>query len=109
MGVTGGCSGGLASLGGCVRLCGGDEACRGPTPAAVPAPHTLAAARTDPTMRYREERSRYCHLGRGFCFTCGRRGHMAWACEEACTIDGGRIAGHEPLDAGMTAVQALAA
>ena len=94
------------------RLCQavrGDEACRGPTPAAVPAPHTLAAARTTPTKRYREERPRYCQLGRGFCFTCGRCGHMAWACEEACTIDGGRIAGHEPLDAGMTAVQALAA
>ncbi len=83
------------------------SACSGPAPAASPEPHTLQAARRrTPTKRFREERPRYCHRGRGFCFTCGLRGHMAWACEEAFTIDGDRIAGREPLDDDRAAVQA---
>jgi hypothetical protein len=37
--------------------------------------------------RFRELRPRYAHLGVGWCWTCGRRGHMAGECGEAVDVD----------------------
>ena len=41
-----------------------------------------------PRRRYRELSPRFAHLGVGFCWTCGRRGHNASDCNEHADVNG---------------------
>jgi GAG-polyprotein viral zinc-finger len=57
-----------------------------------PVPRSAAVEVTPPSRkRYRTSRPRFCHLGPGFCWTCGFHGHGARECDSEKDVNGVRI------------------